>query len=213
MDEHCMIENEYEYELIDFTWSLDYDFGEDEVGMTVRDDEGNEEKDAAHIVLDENGIPKGKSMEEIRIRQEIIQHFWTNWRNTHSDQKILNENLHEPILLRSISLIESKEHSAKSYNSTLAILQMEEILAKALPVGRTPVKQGNSNQTEFVCMLVMVYRRKDLGTIKITLGVRHRNKEGKQEKVQYGMTALEPDQTLMPPKTKNKNKKKKAPHE
>lgn len=35
-----MIDCEYEYELIDFTWSLDYDFGEDEVGMTVRDDEG-----------------------------------------------------------------------------------------------------------------------------------------------------------------------------
>lgn len=191
-----------EYELIDIT------FEPEELPLQNQMVCDDSELPFGPIEYDENGIPKGQSLAEIRMRQEIILRFWNEWRQKHPDHMVFNEKLKEPILLRSVSLIEAKEHSAKSYKSTLAILQLDEVLAKASPVGRTPAKQGNSNQSEFVEMLVMVYRSEVLGTIKITVGIRRQRKDGLQEKVQYGMSAIAPDQSLMPPKVKTK----KAPH-
>lgn len=204
-----------EYELIDIEWSLDYDFTDDAPPPVIRDDAGEPsevENNEIRIQYDADGIPMGQSMEEIRIRQQIIQQYWNEWKSSHPQQVVFNDKIQEDILLRSISITEAKEHSAKSYRSTCAFLRFEEIISHASPVGRTPVKKGNSNQSEFESMLVMVYREDKLGTVKITVGIRLRpNKNGYKEKVQYGISSLEEGQTLMPPKEK-KGKNKKASH-
>ena len=209
-----MTKEPYEYELLAIDWVLNYEFGEETAPTMVRDDTGDEissQEKNLQIQYDANGIPMGQSLEEIKIRENLIQQFWNEWKAAHADQKVFNEKLGENILLRSVSVIEAKEHSAKSYQSTSAFLQLDEVLAKAAPVGRTPSKHGNSNQSEFVAMLIMVYRNELWGRVKITVGIRRKpNKEGIQEKVQYGMSVLEPGQPLMPPTTTDKNKKKKA---
>jgi len=199
---------DFEYELIGIEWELQYDLSDASPIRIVKDESDQKDSSQPTIVYDENGIPMGHSIEEIRIRQEIIQRFWSEWRENHTVQEIYNEKIQEPILLRSISLAEAKEHSAKSYKSTLAIMQMDEVLSKASPVGRTSVKQGNKNQAEFSEMLIMVYRRSDLGTIKVTVGVRHKfSKESPSVKVQYGMSSIAPDQPLLPSKKDVKKKK------
>lgn len=48
-----------------------------------------------------------------------------------------------------VSIVETSEHAAKSYLSTIAVLQLDAILmgAKKISVNRT--KQGNKNQKPF----------------------------------------------------------------
>ena len=213
----------YIYELLEISWMLNYDFDQEVPTRVVRDDSTFEEERSSDpagtasenppIVYDAEGIPLGQSLEEIRMREEIIQQFWNKWKETHPDQMVYNEKLEEKILLRSVSIVEAKEHSSKSYKSTCAFLNLDEVLTKALPVGRTPAKQGNSNQADFEAMLVMVYRCELWGTIKITVGIRRKpNKNGLKEKVQYGMSAVDPGIPLIPRRDKTINKKKKAPH-
>lgn len=211
----------YIYELLEISWMLNYDLNLEVPVRVVRDDSTFGEEPSPEpanivpedppIVYDADGIPMGQSLEEIRMREDIIQQFWNKWKETHPDQMVYNEKLEEKILLRSVSIIEAKEHSSKSYKSTCAFLNLDEVLAKALPVGRTPSKQGNSNQSDFEAMLVLVYRCELWGTVKITVGIRRKpNKNGQKEKVQYGMSAVEPGIPLIPRREKPINKKKKA---
>lgn len=209
-----MIDCEYEYELIDFTWSLDYDFREDEIDIMVRDDEGTADEESAHIEFDENGIPKGKSREEIKMRKAAISQFMNQWSKTHNqDKRVLNEVLQEYIYVNGLSVVEMIEHSSKSYKSTLAALMFEEILKKAYPIRRVPLKEGNSNQSTFAFMLIMVYKKEDLGTIKLTIGVKSDRNASQIEKAlkkyQYGITVLEGNEPLI---KHDLYKKRKAPH-
>lgn len=60
-------------------------------------------------------------------------------------------------------------------------------------------------------MLVMVYKHPEIGTVKLTVGVRQNS-----QKIQYGLTALRPEQQLISDKNNinssgNKQKKHK-PH-
>lgn len=205
----------FTYELLEISWMLDYEFPASS-GRAMHDDHAiGDLEPSAHetplIEYDADGIPMGQSIEEIKIRENIINEFWQKWTGEHPDKVIFNKSLQENILLRSVSVIEAKEHSAKQYHSTCAFLQMEEVLSNALPVGRTQPKTGNSNQSDFESMLIMVYRNEQWGRVKVTVGIRKKaNKEGKKDKVQYGMSVLDSSQPLMPSRDKNTKKKKKA---
>lgn len=109
-----------------------------------------------------------------------------------------------------ISIIEAKQHGAKSYKSTLAVLRLDEVLRRATMLGELPTKKGNANQASFERMILMSYHCEEIGTIKLTVGVKRTNKD----KVQYGISALREGETLELPNNTpaDKNKKRKAPH-
>ena len=85
-----------------------------------------------------------------------------------------------------VSIIETSEHAAKSYLSTLAVLQLDAILVGAKKVSISKIKQGNKNQEPFERMMIMEYELIGIGKVKMTVGIRRRTKE----KVQYCITAI-----------------------
>ena len=86
-----------------------------------------------------------------------------------------------------VSIVETSEHAAKSYLSTLAVLQLDAILTGARKVSIKKPKPGNKNQQPFERIMIMEYDLVGIGTVKMTVGVRRRT----QEKVQYCITAID----------------------
>lgn len=170
-----------EFELIDIIFEPE----EELLTGLVRDD--NEVPYGA-FDCDENGIPKGSSEEEIIIRRSIIHDFIQNWRAEHLDPRVYNVELEDFIKVNQVFLLESVSHAAIKYLSTKAVLQMDAVMAHAIPVGLSKTKPNNSNQKPFKQMLVMVYKSEELGSVKMTVGIRHKT----EEKVEYSITVPTP---------------------
>ncbi len=207
------MEEVLEYELLNIEWELNYDFGQEPSVRMVCDgsgDQSSEKEDKLRIVYDENGIPKGTSPEEIEIRREIIHNYIQNWRTGNMDPRVFNKDIKEFIKVNQVFLIESVSHAAVTYLSTKAVLRMETIMADAKLVGLSKTKTGNSNQKPFKQMMVMVYKAEDLGSVKMTVGVRNRT----EEKVEYSITVPTPGVPFIEKgmKINTNNEKKKAPH-
>lgn len=170
-----------EYELIDIVFEPE---SMSHIRMVCDDSEISYEP----FKYDENGIPEGSSEKEIVIRRSIIHDFIQQWRADHPDPRVYNEELKDYIKVNQVFLLESVSHSSIKYQSTKAVLQMETIMAHAIPVGLSKVKPNNSNQKPFKQMLVMVYKSEELGSIKMTVGIRHKT----EEKVEYSITVPTP---------------------
>ena len=56
-----------------------------------------------------------------------------------------------------VSIVETSEHAAKSYLSTLAVLQLDSILTGARKVSVKKPKPGNANQKPFERIMIMEY--------------------------------------------------------
>jgi hypothetical protein len=199
-----MPEQEYifEYELIDISFDQGYELPEDGVMWCVSEDAPSRNDEHKSIEYDADGIPMGNSIPEIEQREVIIRDFFEKWSTLNNERRIFNDILQEYIYVRAVSVIEAKEHSAKSYKSTRAIMIIDEVLKNASPIRRVSKKTDNKNQKDFAYMLVMIYKHQDIGTIKLTVGVRPN-----AMKIQYGLTALRPGQPLID-ETINKTTKK-----
>lgn len=131
-------------------------------------------------------IPTGNSREDIQQRELIIRDFYREWKEKNPSQKKYNLSLKEYINIRMVSIVETSEHAAKSYLSTLAVLQLDAILVGAKKISVKNVKPQNKNQKPFEKIIIMEYDLVEIGTIKMTVGVRRRTRE----KVQYCITAI-----------------------
>ena len=97
----------------------------------------------------------------------------------------------EEINIRSVSLDETAGQASLSYLSTLAVLQLDAILTNAWLVKDVPAKQDSKNQRSFERMLIMEYICTGVGRVKMTVGVRRKDKK----KIQYCITAIEASKT------------------
>ncbi len=131
-------------------------------------------------------IPEGNTLDEIKERERIIREFYREWKERNPLQRKFNLALKEYINIRMVSIVETSEHAAKSYLSTLAVLQLDAILVGAKKVSIKKIKPNNKNQQPFERMMIMEYELVGIGTVKMTVGVRRRT----QEKVQYCITAI-----------------------
>ena len=131
-------------------------------------------------------IPTGNSREDIQQRELIIRDFYHEWKEKNPSQKKYNLSLKEYINIRMVSIVETSEHAAKSYLSTLAVLQLDAILVGAKKISIKNVKPQNKNQKPFEKIIIMEYDLVEIGKIKMTVGVRRRTRE----KVQYCITAI-----------------------
>ena len=132
-------------------------------------------------------IPEGKTLEDIKARETIIRDFYREWKMKNPSQRKYNLALKDYINIRMVSIVETSEHAAKSYLSTLAVLQLDSILMGAKKVSVRKPKRGNKNQKPFQRILVMEYELFGIGTVKMTVGVRRST----HEKVQYCITAID----------------------
>ncbi len=118
--------------------------------------------------------------------KKIIRHFYRRRKEENPSQRRYNLSLKEYINIRMVSIIETSEHAAKSYLSTLAVLQLDAILVGAKKVYISKTKKNNKNQEPFERMMIMEYELIGIGKVKMTVGIRRRTKE----KVQYCITAI-----------------------
>lgn len=187
-------ENAFEYELIDIAFEFQYEHFDEETNRVCEEDCNNlDSKKILPIEYDEKGIPTGQSVQEIKARETIIDNFFRQWSASNTERKILNNVLQEYIYVRAISIIEAKEHSSKSYRSTCALLMLDDILKNATPIKRVPTKPNDKNQQGFEYFIVMLYKHQDIGSIKLTVGVKKRS----VMKIQYGISALKPGQPIV----------------
>ena len=138
------------------------------------------------VHMEKTMIPEDNSVESIKVREQIIRDFYREWKEKNPSQRRFNLSLKEYINIRMVSIIETSEHAAKSYLSTLAVLQLDAILVGAKKVSIKKTKVGNKNQKPFERMMIMTYELNGIGTVKMTVGIRRRTKE----KVQYCITAI-----------------------
>lgn len=132
-------------------------------------------------------IPTGISKEDVKKREEIIYNFYDKWFKANPTKKVYNIHLKEYINVRYISVNETARHAAKQYLSTLAVLQLDSILATAKQFGaQRSIKEGVKNQRKFSKMLEMRCDLAGIGTIKLIVGIKKQSKE----KVQYCITAI-----------------------
>lgn len=137
-------------------------------------------------------IPQGDTNEEIKAREQVIYLFYKQWKLANPTQRKYNLSLKDYINIRQISIIETVEHAAKRYLSTLAVLQLDAILTNAKKVAVVRTKPRAQNQNQFEKMIVMGYHCVGIGTIKMTVGIKRSNKE----KVQYCITHIGVDDVM-----------------
>lgn len=207
-----MTNSTYEYELVDISFELQYEVEEYSLPCFLHEeDEWDNDFQSSDIEYDTDGIPMGNSQHEKTIRREIIHQFIQKWRNDHADNpQVFNRELNDYIKINQVFLLESVAHSAVKYQSTKAVLMMEEVMTNARKISTTRTKEGNSNQKPFAHMMVMRYHIDGIGSVKMTVGVRKRT----SEKVQYSITVPDPgtpfiDSALSIEKSTGKSKKKK----
>ena len=133
----------------------------------------------------EDVIPQGNSSEEIKCRKKMIEDYYRQWQVDNPSKRVYNRNLRDYINVRQISVIETAEHASKRYLSTLAVLQLDAILACARKVAVSRPKK-NSNQSEFKAMIEMRHHCPGIGAVKLTVGIRMKS----AMKIQYCITAL-----------------------
>ena len=124
-------------------------------------------------------IPLGKTKEEIKTREQIIKNFYAQWIAAHPEKEVLNAALGKYICVKFLSINETYEKASRSYESTMAVFRLTEILQNATLVEELPAKQKTRNQKQFEKLLVMQYEN-----IKLTVGLQRSN----QDLVQYCIT-------------------------
>lgn len=136
--------------------------------------------------IEPEDVPVGTSSDDVEKRRQIISKFYHNWKLQNPSLRRFNLSLNEYINIRFVSITETCTHASRNYLSTLAVLQLDAILAGAKLVSNVSSK-NNGNQKPFEKMLIMKYDCVGIGVVKMTVGVRRRT----HEKVQYCITALE----------------------
>ena len=91
-------------------------------------------------------IPEGNTLDDLKRRTQIIRDFYREWKVKNPSQRKYNLSLKEYINIRMVSIVETSEHAAKNYLSTLAVLQLDAILVGARMVSQRKTKPGNKNQ-------------------------------------------------------------------
>lgn len=169
------------YELINITFDIQYEVND--VGASpfaceeLRTNKATQNEESI-IEYDSNGVPKGRTRPEIKIRERMIKDFYAKWISEHPDKSITNRNLNAKICIKYLSINETYAKAARTYASTLAVFRLTEILENAVLIEEVTPK-NNKNQKQFEKILYMKHEN-----IKLTVGLQRTT----QEHVQYCIT-------------------------
>ena len=125
-------------------------------------------------------IPKGKTRPEIKAREQIIKDFYAKWISENPSKSVWNKSLKAEIKVKGLSYNETVEHAARSYESTVAVFQLTNILSNAVKESSGPKKQDDQNQKSFSRVVIMRYKH-----IRLVVGYQ----KAKGEYVQYSISA------------------------
>ena len=137
--------------------------------------------------FDINGITLGDTTADKKQRKRFIMDFYKMWETENPQKHIFNKSLKDFVNVKHISVKETTGQASHRYASTLAVTHLSEILENAIQKGVPQnTNSKKDNQKGFEKIIIMEYNRKELGRIKLTIGV----KRGTKEKVQYCITAM-----------------------
>ena len=136
--------------------------------------------------INKEDIPRGNTPVEIEQRQVIILQFYREWKAVNPMQRVYNNGLKDYINIRKVSISETARHASKTYLSTLAVMQLEGILACAKKV-RIGKPKARTSQSKFQAMIEMEHYCPGVGKVKLTVGVKLRT----HIKIQYCITAID----------------------
>ena len=131
-------------------------------------------------------IPDGNTIDDFKQRAKVVRNFYRLWKLEHPDQKVYNHSLRADINIRNISITETSSKAAKSYLSTLAVLQLDVVLMAAKKIRTVKVKQGVDNQKAFKEIILMECDLVSIGKVKLTVGVHKKS----SMKIQYCITTI-----------------------
>ena len=132
-------------------------------------------------------IPQDNSKKALKQREAIISQVYRNWTENNPTKKVYNRSLKDHINIRFLSITETIRHAAKTYNSALAMLQLDTILRNSVKFGKPKApKKGVKNQASFSQMQEMRCDLAGIGTVKMMLGIKRTG-----EIIQYCITAIQ----------------------
>ena len=127
-------------------------------------------------------IPRQDSKDDKRARKQIIKDFYVRWISENPDKRVWNSSLNAFIYVKWKSINETSGQASISYESTLEVFRLTDIMSRATLVKRMSPKRNNMNQKPYSEILIM----KQKGAILVV---------GKQETtgeyVQYCISAKE----------------------
>ena len=138
------------------------------------------------MCINKEEIPRGDSPEDFEKRTKIIIQFYREWQAANLSKRVYNNGLKDYINVRQISISETARHAAKTYLSTLAVLQLDGILACAKKI-RVGKPRARSNQSKFQAMIEMQHDCPGVGMVKLMVGVKLRT----HIKIQYCITSID----------------------
>ena len=95
-------------------------------------------------------IPTGESQEDFKVRKQIIWQFYQDWKKKNPSQKRYNLDLKDYINIKFVSIDETSHQAAKSYLSTLAVLQLDSILTMAKKYRTVKAKPNDKTRSNSI---------------------------------------------------------------
>lgn len=131
-------------------------------------------------------IPQENSKEALIQRKDIVSQVYRVWTANNPSKRVYNRSLKDYINIRYLSITETVRHAAKTYLSTLAMLQLDTIMRYSVKYGKPKApKKGVKNLASFTLMQEMRCDLVGIGTVKMMVGVKRTG-----EKIQYCITAI-----------------------
>ena len=153
--------------------------------MTITEDNSN-------IYIQDYIIPKGREKTDIKTRENIVWAMLGKWLSRNPLKRRKNIDLDDYIYLRFDGMQETVNKAARNYKSTMAIFELDFILANAIKIGSD--KPKSKRQEKFSEMLIMTVNSAVFipyfNKIKMLVGITKQKKNAK--KIQYSITAIEP---------------------
>ena len=131
-------------------------------------------------------IPQENNREALKQREEIISKVYRIWTENNPSKRVYNRSFKDFINIRYLSITETIRHAAKTYESTLAMLQLDTILRYSVKYGKPKApKKGVKNQAAFSQIQEMRCELIGVGVVKMMVGIKRTG-----EKIQYCITAI-----------------------
>ena len=149
-------------------------------------------ENTCNIYIEDYVIPKGMEKTDIKARENIVWAMLGKWLSKNPLKRKKNADLEDYIYLRFDGMQETVNKAARNYKSTMAVFELDFILANATKTGTD--KPKSKRQEKFAEMIVMNVNAPAFlpyfDKIKMLVGITKQKKDAK--KIQYSITAIEP---------------------
>ena len=149
-------------------------------------------EDTTTIYIDDYIIPKGREKADILARENVVWALLGKWLSKNPLKRKKNIDLKDYIYLRFDGMQETVNKAARKYTSTMAVFELDFILANAIKIGSD--KPKSKRQNKFAEMLIMTVSTPTFfpyfDKVKMLVGITKQKNNAK--KIQYSITAIEP---------------------